>query len=127
MPSTSDKQKKFMAAAAHNPEFAKKAGVPVSVAKEFNKADTIGREDLQKVNKPKTDHGQQSLFKKGGNVMKKEARMEPAKMEKVKPMSAKAGGKDAAMKPAKMEKVKKMSFAKGGGIESKGKTKGKIC
>lgn len=28
-----------MAAAAHNPEFAKKAGVPVKVAKEFNRAD----------------------------------------------------------------------------------------
>lgn len=40
MPSTSPKQKKFMAAAAHNPEFAKKAGIPVSVAKEFNAADT---------------------------------------------------------------------------------------
>lgn len=39
MPSTSDKQKKFMAAAAHNPEFAKKAGIDQSVAKEFNDAD----------------------------------------------------------------------------------------
>lgn len=28
-----------MAAAAHNPEFAKKAGVPQSVAKDFNQAD----------------------------------------------------------------------------------------
>lgn len=28
-----------MAAAAHNPEFAKKAGVPQSVAKDFNAAD----------------------------------------------------------------------------------------
>jgi hypothetical protein len=28
-----------MAAAAHNPAFAKKVGVPVSVAKEFNQAD----------------------------------------------------------------------------------------
>ena len=39
MPSTSDKQKKFMNAAAHNPEFAKKAGIPQSVAKEFHAAD----------------------------------------------------------------------------------------
>lgn len=29
-----------MAAAAHNPAFAKRVGIPVSVAKEFNKADT---------------------------------------------------------------------------------------
>ena len=40
MPSTSAKQKKFMAAAAHNPDFAKKAGIKQSVAKEFNAADT---------------------------------------------------------------------------------------
>lgn len=40
MPSKSTAQAKLMAAAAHNPAFAKKAGVPVKVAKEFNKADT---------------------------------------------------------------------------------------
>lgn len=39
MPSVSPKQKRFMAAAAHDPKFAKKAGVPVRVAKEYNDAD----------------------------------------------------------------------------------------
>lgn len=39
MPSTSEKQRRFMQAAAHNPEFAKKAGIPQSVAQEFNQAD----------------------------------------------------------------------------------------
>ncbi len=39
MPSKSAKQARLMAAAAHDPEFAKKVGIPVSVAKEFNKAD----------------------------------------------------------------------------------------
>jgi len=39
MPSTSDKQRRFMAAAAHNPEFAKAAGIPQSVAKDYNEAD----------------------------------------------------------------------------------------
>ena len=39
MPSTSKKQAKLMAAAAHNPAFAKKVGIPVSVAQEFNQAD----------------------------------------------------------------------------------------
>jgi hypothetical protein len=39
MPSTSDKQRRFMAAAAHDPKFAKKAGIPVKVAKEYNQAD----------------------------------------------------------------------------------------
>jgi hypothetical protein len=39
MPSTSPKQAKTMAGAAHDPAFAKKVGIPQSVAKEFNKAD----------------------------------------------------------------------------------------
>lgn len=39
MPSKSPKQARLMAAAAHNPAFARKVGVPVSVAKEFNQAD----------------------------------------------------------------------------------------
>lgn len=39
MPSKSPKQKRFMQAAAHNPSFAKKAGIPQSVAKEFVAAD----------------------------------------------------------------------------------------
>jgi hypothetical protein len=39
MPSSTAKQARTMAAAAHNPAFAKKVGIPTSVAKEFNKAD----------------------------------------------------------------------------------------
>jgi hypothetical protein len=39
MPSTSKKQARTMAAAAHNPKFAKKVGIPVKVAKQFNQAD----------------------------------------------------------------------------------------
>lgn len=78
MPSTSAKQKRFMDAAAHNPSFAKAAGVPVSVAKEFSetskglkfgKGSGKSRADLQKVNKPKTLHGKMSIMKEGGNTM----------------------------------------------------------
>lgn len=43
MPSKSAKQARFMAAAAHNKSFAKKAGVPQKVAKEFNRADAKKR------------------------------------------------------------------------------------
>lgn len=39
MPSKSAKQKRFMAASAHSPSFAKKAGISQKVAKEFNRAD----------------------------------------------------------------------------------------
>lgn len=40
MPSKSKAQARLMSAASHNPAFAKKVGIPVKVAKEFNKADT---------------------------------------------------------------------------------------
>jgi hypothetical protein len=39
MPSKSPAQAKLMRAVAHNPEFAKKVGVPQSVGKEFVAAD----------------------------------------------------------------------------------------
>jgi hypothetical protein len=39
MPSTSKKQHNFMEAVAHNPAFAKKAGVPQSVGQDFATAD----------------------------------------------------------------------------------------
>lgn len=39
MPSRSPSQARMMSAAAHDPEFARKVGVPMSVAKEFNQAD----------------------------------------------------------------------------------------
>lgn len=39
MPSKTPKQAAFMRAAAHNPEFAKKAGIPQGVAEEFVEAD----------------------------------------------------------------------------------------
>jgi hypothetical protein len=102
MPATSEKQKQFMDAAAHNPKFAKAAGVPVSVAKDFSDAskgmkfgkDTNkSRPDLQKVNKPKTLHGKMSLMKEGGNTMA--SKMNPgfmAMMAKKKGATKMAGG-----------------------------------
>lgn len=39
MPSSSEKQEKFMRAIAHDKDFAKKAGVPQDVGKDFNDAD----------------------------------------------------------------------------------------
>ena len=46
MPSTSAKQHRFMEAVAHDPKFAKKAGVPQSVGQDFAEADK--REGLRK-------------------------------------------------------------------------------
>jgi hypothetical protein len=49
MPSKSPAQARLMAAAAHDPKFAKRAGVPTSVAKDFNRADT-GSKMLHRAN-----------------------------------------------------------------------------
>jgi hypothetical protein len=147
MPAKSEKQKQFMDAAAHNPKFAKAAGIPVSVAKEFSGAskgmkfgkDTnTSRPDLQKVNKPKTLHGKMSIMKEGGDTMAtkmgkpvmkkgmstaKDGMKRPTPMADTSMMGMKKGGM-----PMKMKDGKKVPIfaAKGGGIESKGKTKGKM-
>ena len=166
MPAKSEKQKQFMDAAAHNPVFAKTAGVPVSVAKEFSGAskgmkfgkDTnTSRPDLQKVNKPKTLHGKMSIMKEGGNTMaskmnpgfmammakKKDGmhKMPDGKMMKDSAMKMSSGGTAKAdMKQDKGMMQKAVNkhegrlhkgatmtkLSKGGGIESKGKTKGKM-
>ena len=39
MPSKNARQARLFAAAAHDPAFAKKVGVPVKVARDFNRAD----------------------------------------------------------------------------------------
>ncbi len=67
MPSKTPKQKKFMAAVANNPKFAKKAGVAQSVGKEFAAADlakgkATTKPEKQSINKPKTNHGKGKFF-----------------------------------------------------------------
>jgi len=116
VPSKSKAQRNLMAAAAHNPAFAKKVGVPVSVAQEFNKADK-GKK-----------------FKEGGMMDKKDLAQDKKMAKKAVGMheSQLHGGKKSNLAALKKGgKVKKMSksgcYAKGGGIEVRGKTKGKIC
>lgn len=65
MPSTSKKQRNFMAAVAHSPAFAKKVGVSQSVGREFNKADK-GR---------KFGSGGMATCKTDKNVVKKAIKM----------------------------------------------------
>ena len=131
MPATSAKQKKFMDAAAHNPAFAKEAGIPVGVAQEFSKASKgkkfrrfggDSRPDLQKVGSPKTDHGKMNLFKKGG-VMKNDMMQDKAMAKKA------VGMHESQLHGGKKSNLTKL--AKGGsassradGCVSKGKTKG---
>ena len=100
MPSSSKKQHNFMEAIAHSPAFAKKAGVPQSVGKDFSAADK-GRK-----------------FKGGGEMA------ESKKMVGKEVAFMKKKGAPAAM--IKHEKAEMKGYAKGGGIESKGKTKTKL-
>ena len=58
--STSEKQARFMAASAHDPKFAKRAGMDQSVAKEFNKADS-GTEQLSKAMQHKNESSAMGL------------------------------------------------------------------
>ena len=113
MPSTSKKQHNFMAAIAHSPSFAKKAGVPVSVGKDFVSADK-GKK-----------------FSKGGEMKHEDVKMDKAMMQKAvnkhegrlhkgEKMTKLAKG---GMAPSKMGAVKTAAPSRDG-IASKGKTKG---
>lgn len=53
MPSKSPAQRRLMAAAAHNPAFAKKVGVPQGVAREFNAADQARKAGALRRRKPR--------------------------------------------------------------------------
>jgi hypothetical protein len=67
MPSVSKKQHNFMAAVAHSPEFAKRAGVSMDVGSEFLEADKGRKFRTGKpspkagINKQKTHHGDKQL------------------------------------------------------------------
>jgi hypothetical protein len=87
-----------MAAVANNPSFAKKAGVPQSVGKDFNQADK-GRK-----------------FSEGGDMKHKDVKMDKKVVQKA-----------VNKHEGRLHKGQPMTkLAKGGGIESKGKTKGKM-
>ena len=106
MPSVSKKQHNFMAAVAHSPAFAKKAGVPQSVGKEFSNADK-GRK-----------------FSKGGDTMAtKNNGITTAKMGKVRTAAPSKDGIAAKGKTKGKQVVMKASKPLGmcGGGMAKGK------
>ena len=117
MPSSSKKQADFMRAVAHSPEFAKKAGVPQSVGKEFSNADKSRK------------------FSKGGDMK------ESKEMMKKEVAFMKKKGAPKSMVKHEIAEVKGKPFAKGGmtkmgavktaapsrdGMATKGKTQGKM-
>lgn len=156
MPSKSKAQRNFMAAAAHSPAFAKKVGVPVSVAKEFNQADKgkkfekggeTMKDDIKQdkamakkavgMHEKQLHGGKKSnlaALKKGGKVMKYAEGGDV--MAKGKPRPIKDVGEDDKppvdkdgkyIKPRPFKGGGCTKMARGGGIEVRGKTRGKMC
>jgi hypothetical protein len=101
MPSTSKKQHNFMAAVANNPAFAKKAGVPQSVGKDFNEADK-GRK-----------------FSKGGDMKNEDVKMDKSMMQK-----AVNKHESRLHKGQPMTKFSKGGVTRADGCVTKGHTKG---
>ena len=97
MPYQSDSQARLMRGVAHSPSFAKKVGIPQSVGKKFEAHKAEG-----------------GTVKESKEMMKKEV----AFMKKK--------GAPKSMIKHEMAEAKGKGYAKGGGIESKGKTKGKM-
>ena len=149
MPSKSKAQHNLMEGVAHNAAFAKKVGIPQSVGRDFASADkgkkfSKGGADTQpkqqSINQPKTHHGEQALFKNGGQTM-------ATKMGKPVMKPGMSTAKDGMKAPTPMAKTamagNMMGMKKGGmtkkmaagglsaghksanGIAQKGKTKAK--
>ena len=145
MPSVSKKQHNFMAAVANNPKFAKKAGVPSAVGKEFLTADK-GKTFKEGGSMKKMNPGMMAIMAKKKSVKMSSGGKMPMIMkdgQKVPAFAAdgegkmKKGGKvhsDIAKDKPMMKKVAAKAvkghekrlhgMAKGGGVEMKGKTKG---
>ena len=137
MPSVSKKQHNFMAAVANNPAFAKKAGVPQSVGKEFNQADkgrkfskggemaeskAMAKKEIsfmEKKGAPKS----MVKHEKAEYGMKKGGIATSLKAHAAAPASKAHGMKSGGMAASKMGAVKTASPSRDG-IATKGKTKG---
>ena len=139
-----------MAAAAHNPAFAKKVGIPAKVAKEFNQADkgkkfkqggemAVKKFDPKKLFKGKESVGEElkeAKAIKSGKITPmqyaKGEKSEPVKKMKGGGSCMKKGGAVKKMAPAKKMKAGGSCYKEGGfvraadGCATKGKTKGRF-
>ena len=144
MPSSSKKQHNFMTAIAHSSSFAKKAGVPQSVGKDFTKADkghkfAKGGDAMatKKLFRGKETY-KEELSEAKAVASKKITPKQFAKFEKSEgykgeEKGASGTGKKIAsgrMTPAKYAEMEanepKEKFSRGGGVERKGKTQGSM-
>lgn len=150
MPSKTKAQHNMMAMVANDPAAAKRVGISQSVGREFMKADkgkkfgsggSESRADAQAINRPKTNHGKQALFAKGGSMpeSKKMMQKEVAFMKSKGAPKSMIKHEEAEMKGAKryaaggMVMPSKMGKVTAGGkrphgehtVQQKGHTKAK--
>ena len=145
MPSVSKKQHNLMALVANDPKAAKRLGIKQSVGEEFMKADKgkkfkeggmMDKEDIKQdkavakkavgMHEKQLHGGKKSdlaALKKGGMCKKAEGGRIAAKGEHAVQKQSKRGAEIFC--GGGMSKAKK--YARGGGIEVRGKTKGKMC
>lgn len=138
MPSVSKKQHNLMALVANDPKAAKRIGIPKSVGEDFMKADKgkkfakggcATKADAKSIAKKEVAGHEKSMhkMKKGGIVEKgtgEKYASKAAMMRHEKKESKAEEAKEHGMKKGGMCGAKK--YARGGGIEKKGKTRGKV-
>ena len=139
MPSVSKKQHNLMALVANDPKAAKRLKIPQSVGAEFMKADKgkkfkgggmatkcATKSDAKMIAKKEVKGHESSMhkMKKGGIVEKGTGEKYKSKAAMMK--HEKKESKAEEMKEHKMKSGGSCSYARGGGIEKKGKTKGRI-
>ena len=116
MPAKTEKQERFMRAVAHSPSFAKKVGVPMSVGREFTKAEGGEMKESK------------AMMKKEVSFMKKKGAPKSMIKHEMAEAGMKYGGKVkkmamGGMAASKMGSVKTAAPSKDG-VASRGKTKG---
>ena len=128
-----------MAAVANNPKFAKKVGVSKTVGEEFMKADkgrkfkAGGLKETDAASNPglaklPTEVRNKMGYMKKGGMAHSDIKMDKKVVKKAVGMHEKQlhGGKKSDMSKLKSGGMAVKKMAKGGGIETKGKTKGKM-
>ena len=117
MPAKSAAQKRLMDAAAHNPAFAKKVGIPSKVAKEFS-----SKSKGMKFREGGEMKESKAMMKKEVSFMKKAGA--PKSMIKHEEAEMKGYKKGGGVAPSKMGAVKTAAPSRDG-VAMKGKPKGK--
>jgi hypothetical protein len=115
MPVKSEKQRRLMQAVAHNPAFAKRVGIPQKVGKEF-----IGKAAGGNMKESKAMVKEELKYLRKGKAPKQVIEHEKKEHEQMK--MARGGGVESKGKT----KGKMVKMSRGGGVEVRGKTRGKM-